>query len=299
MEYARDDIALRRGGWSRAARIQGAVAGTAREVRLEPGSWHVLATLVSRQRARQLGRMGLGEAGATEADASALRVTAATRVVGPQGAVGRVAHLWVSRGTGALTHAVLRTHEALRIVPAEALQATAQGALRTTLGHDEFLRLPLYRPDEAITADVRAAVAAVLAEPRARRAVKVHVSDGQVLVTGEVDTREQVAYVRAALAEILGVRGVTLDLVAQEDLAASVEAQLLAAMNGAAAGRVQVFTEHSIVILEGTVPTAAARAAAEQAALRVAGARVVVNNLQIEGDAPARGGGTGPLVRNR
>jgi osmotically-inducible protein OsmY len=153
----------------------------------------------------------------------------------------------------------------------------------------------------AIEADLRFALESVLADPRARRAVKVHVADGHVSLAGEVDTTDQARLAERAVLSVPGVREVTIDLVAQESLAAAVEGRIAAleAVAGNGHAHIEVLAEHGIVYLEGTVSSARVRAEIERAALGVAGARVVVNNLRVDGEPPERATGTGPLVRNR
>jgi osmotically-inducible protein OsmY len=228
------------------------------------------------------------------------------RARGPQGVAGVITQLWAARATGRITHVLVRASTGLRrgperIVPAELIAGVRAGELALKVGPDRVRELPIYRPDPAIEADVHLALDATLADPRARRAVKVRVEDGQVTLAGVVDTVEQVTFAERAAAAVPGVRGVVEDLVAEETLAAEVEARIAPlvaqALNGY--GSVKVLSEHGIVYLEGTVRRAQARAEIERAALGAAGARVVVNNLQVEGEAPDRGPGTGPLVRNR
>jgi osmotically-inducible protein OsmY len=188
----------------------------------------------------------------------------------------------------------------LHVVPAVLLTQIAPQRLTTSADANALAALPLYRADGEILADVRDAIAGVLADPRARRNVKTHVDDGHVWLAGEVDTTDQVAFVTRAIEHIRGVRGVTSDLISQEDLAQAVEARLRATANGSGTfSDVSTLTEHGIVYLEGSVPTPQARAAVERITLGVAGARVVVNNLRVAGEGPERNSGTGPLVRNR
>jgi osmotically-inducible protein OsmY len=161
--------------------------------------------------------------------------------------------------------------------------------------------LPIYRADALIAVEVRQALDETLTNPRARRAVKIHVDDGHVTLAGEVDTIEQVHQAEHAAATVAGIRGMTLDLAAQEALAAAVEARIatLAAASSNGHGPVRVLAEHGIVYLEGGVSSAQASREIERIALAAAGARVVVNNLYVNGELPGHGPGMGPLVRNR
>jgi osmotically-inducible protein OsmY len=300
MEYARIEIALVRKGWARPGRTRGVVPGPAFEVEIEPATQRILATTLAARRMRQLGT----QPGAPAVDPSAAHVVAGAMLVGAGGSLGRVVRLWVDRESLRLMHVLVRPAGAhagiLHIVPAAEVTIAAANRLTTGLDAAGLAALPLYRADSEILADVRDAVAGVLADPRARRNVKTHVDDGHVWVMGEVDTSDQVAFVNRAIAHILGARAVTSDLVSQEDLAQTVEARLRASANGTGTfNDVTTLTEHGIVYLEGSVPSQHARAEVERITLSVAGARVVVNNLRVEGEPPERSSGTGPLVRNR
>jgi osmotically-inducible protein OsmY len=206
-----------------------------------------------------------------------------------------------------MTHLLVREAAGLprrgreRVVPVEYIESLSTESIALSIGAAHFRLLPEFRPDDAILADVQAALESVLADPRARRQVKVRVDDGQVTLGGEVDTVDQARLAERSVMAVPGVRAIVLDLVAQETLAAIVEERIAALgaaiMNGH--GPIAVFSEHGIVYLEGSVPTTQARQQVEQVALAAAGAKVVVNNLRINGDVPERGPGTGPLVRNK
>jgi osmotically-inducible protein OsmY len=300
MEYARIEIALVRQPWARPGQVPGAVPGPAFAVDIDPATLHVAATTLA---ARRLRKLGVAPAEALDV-AVATRVAAGTSLVGARGTLGRVARLWVDRETMRLMHLLVRPSGAsagtLHVVPAGSVTLAAPSRFTISLDAAALAALPLYRADGEILADVRAAIALALADPRARRNVKTHVDDGQVWVAGEVDTSDQVGFVNGAVAHIRGVRAVTSDLVSQEDLAQVVEARLRGAANGSGAfNDVTTLTELGIVYLEGSVPSHQARAEVERITLSVAGARVVVNNLRVEGEPPERNSGTGPLVRNR
>lgn len=297
MEYTRVEIVLSEGGWSTPVAVAGPVAGPARGAMVEPTTLAVTSTLMSKRRAR-----GLDVAGALAPGPADVRIGARGKVWGPGGPIGRVTRLWVGRATGHLTHLLVRRGGGPEhIVPAEMIEHVDARALTVKLAGSQLAEFPIFRPDAAIEADVRAALASVLADPRARRAVKVRVDDGQVALAGVVDTVEQVRFAEGAARAVPGVRKLLLDLVAQETLAAGVEALIAplvaAAVNGH--GGVRVLTEHGIIFLEGSVRTAHDREAIERAALGAAGVRVVVNNLLVNGQPPDRAAGTGPLVRNK
>lgn len=310
MQYARIEMLLGGGGGVQGLRITGPVGGQVRAAIIDPADLSVTHSILSRKRAQQLASRSAATSEPVHASllAGSQTITGATRVRGPQGGVlGNVSRLWVAQTTGRITHVLMRRRSGLfsrgpeRVVPVELFEAVQHGGLMAKIGQREFDELPPYRPDNAIEADVHLALAAVLADPRARRGVKTHIDDGHVLLAGEVDTIEQVRFAERAILAIPGVRGLTVDLVALETLATEVEARVAALgipiQNGHS--QIQVLTEHGIVYLEGSVSSADVRTQVERAALSVAGAKVVVNNLQVNGEPPDRARGTGPLVRNR
>jgi osmotically-inducible protein OsmY len=310
MQYARIEMLLGGGGGLQGLRIAGPVGGQVRGAVINPADLSVTHTILSRKRAQHISSRAAVTAEPAHAPLpdGLQTVTGATRVRGPQGGVlGNVSRLWVAQTTGRITHVLMRKRSGLfsrgpeRVVPVELLEAVPHGGLAAKIGPREFDELPRYRPDDAIEADVHLALAAVLADPRARRGVKTHMDDGHVLLAGEVDTIEQVRFAERAVLAIPGVRGLTVDLVALETLAAEVEARIAALGTPLQNGHshIHVLTEHGIVYLEGSVSSADVRAQVERAALSAAGAKVVVNNLQVDGEPPDRAHGTGPLVRNR
>ncbi|MEO7003257.1 MAG: BON domain-containing protein, partial [Ktedonobacterales bacterium] len=138
--------------------------------------------------------------------------------------------------------------------------------------------------------------------PQTQRVVKVRVEDGHVDLGGQLETSEQVAQAAQVVKTIHGVRGLTVNLIAQDAVQTQVEAMIapVAREQQVGPGSVRVQCEHGIVYLEGAVPTKAARAALERTALAAPGVRVVVNNLAVGDEPPpSRANGTGPLVRNR
>jgi osmotically-inducible protein OsmY len=305
MEYTRVEIELIRRGWLSGVPMGGAVAGPARGVTLD-SSFTVRRTLVSRRRSRTLPSVGEDAVGQDGAAAGGQMFTRASRVRGATGNLGTVSRLWVSRATGKVTHVLVRASGSALgarpeyIVPANLLSVSS-AALSTSIDAAQLRALPIYRPDGAIEADVRLALEEALADPRARRAVKVRVDDGQVYLAGVVDTSEQVRYAERAVRSVAGVRGLIMDVVAEESVAAAVEARIapLAAAAANGHGEVRAFSEHGIVYLEGSVASPASRSEIERVAISVAGVRAVVNNLRVQGEPPGRGPGTGPLVRNR
>jgi osmotically-inducible protein OsmY len=306
MEYTRIQVVMGGGSWKRGTRVTGAIEGPARAVLVDPSDFSVTDTIVSPRRARALPpSVVASQPGVLELGRAVVAASLDVRAM--KESVGHVSRIWCRVDTRRITHLVVRERAGWprqgqeRIVPADYVDAVTEAGIALKCTGADFHVLPLYRPDEAILADVQAALESVLADPRARRQVKARVDDGQVTLAGEVDTIDQARLAERAVATVPGVRAIVEDLVAQESLASVVEARIAAlgqaVMNGH--GPIQVYSEHGIVYLEGSVPSAQARQDAEQAALAAAGTKVVVNNLRISGEPPERGPGTGPLVRNR
>jgi osmotically-inducible protein OsmY len=309
MDYARVEMLLVRGAWPRGISVRGAVAGPALAVIVDPNTRMVTHTVVQPRRMRQLraAEDGYGISADDRESQNGVSITASTRVRGVNASLGVLTRVWVDRASSCVTHVVIRRHMGVlasgpeRIVPIDRVEEMRLGTILVKLDSTGFSDMPVFRSDSLIERDVNESLAAVLAEPRARRTLKVRVQDGFVTLGGEVDTLDQVRYAEHTVMRVPGVRGITLDLVAQEALAAAVEARL--ALQRIASGdgprSIQVLAEHGIVHLEGTVGTQRARSDAERVALTVAGVKVVVNNLRVDGESPERAGDTGPLVRNR
>lgn len=307
MEYTRVEMVLIRRGWLQGAAVAGPVAGPAHRVAVD-SSFTVMRTWIPRRQSRKVPAATTGAATSARSSAAGAEsvFTSTTHVRGNHTVLGTVSRLWVSRATGKVTDVLVRPSTGMLgghmeyIVPVDLLTVSA-AELVATIDAATLKTLPTYRPDAAIGVDVQQALEAALADPRARRAVKVRVDDGHVNLSGVLDTIEQVHYAERAVAGIAGVRGYTVDLVAEETVAAAVEARIapLAVAKANGHGGVRVLSEHGIVHLEGSVVSAASRNEIERAAITVAGVRAVVNNLRVQGEPPGRGPGTGPLVRNR
>jgi hypothetical protein len=312
MEHTRIEMLLVRDGWSRGVQVAGAVAGQVRGVVIDPADRAVTQTVIPHRRARALSSLATAQyepVGAVDPNRSVV-LGANASVRGPGGALGSLSRLWVDRSSGRLTHALIRPRTPLlrprreRILPAELIESIGPKGLVVKIGPAAIADLPLFRDDALVAADVRRALDGVLTSPRARRGVKVRVEDGHVTLAGEVDTVEQARLAERAADDVTGIRAMTVDLVAQEALAAAVEERIaaLVATSSNGHGPVHALAEHGIVYLEGSVTSEQAREEIERTTLGVAGARVVVNNVQVNGALPAnakRRQGTGPLVRNR
>lgn len=305
MHYTRLELDFRpKRFWSRGVLVEGLVPGPVLGATIHATALQVTDTLVTRRRARrrhELVAHMLGTA-KTELPDDYVTLGAATPVLVGKSVVGRLAAVWTTRHSGAATHLLVREGRGLlRIIPADLIERIAPDGVRLKLGKADLNQLAVFRPDDAIASDIALAFETVLPDPRARRDVKLRVEDGHVTLTGVVDGEVRERALNAA-GRVLGVRGITDDLVVAEALADQVLAAVAREEKKKpelAGAQVRAFAEHGIVYLEGRVPTAATRWALEDVALGVTGVRVVVNNLIAEGESPSRASETGPLTRNR
>jgi osmotically-inducible protein OsmY len=309
MKYTRLELRLLPRGWVHGVLYSGAVGGKVRGVLVDPTTWIVTCTLVPRSRRRSPTLSQTRAIGDEQAPLPVghVRLVAGATVHASAAVVGRVSGLWVDRASGMLTHALVRprtgilSREAERIMPVELIETIAEDGLRLAKTAPPLRELPPFRADGAIARDVQVALGLAIPDIQARKAIRARVEDGHVSLVGNVETPETVEAAQRALEGIVGVRGVTLDLVSLETLADRVEQQIVRviAEHHIAGAEVQVLTEHAIVHLEGHAPSMEARAQIEHAALSTPGARVVVNDIAVGGETPSRATQTGPLVRNR
>lgn len=313
MRYTRLEMRFGRLGGSQGVLYSGAVAGKVRCVFIDPETHAVAYTLIPRSRRGPAGAdpSRRVSAGGGAIPAGLAKIVPGTRLAMSTSTgtstVGRITAIWADRVTSAVTHVLLRprgtplAHRPERVVPFEWIASVGNGKVAASPSAPPPDQWPIYRADEAITRDIRLALAEALPDLGARRAIKVRVEDGDVSLVGDVETREVVEAARRAVARVGGVRGTIIDLTAAETLGERVEeriAQLIREQHLEIA-RVHVLAEHGIVYLEGSAPTPEARTAIERAALGAAGARVVVNDIAVGGEPPSRASGPGPLVRNR
>jgi len=319
MEYARLELRFTPGGWSSGTLITGLAGEGARGVRgvlVRPFDLVVTHTLLTggpRPVALPSVAQVAGDTGITAPEGSVRLVKGASVTQGGK-RVGQLSALWCDRATGRIMHVLARPAGGLLRRPAERVlsveevsELTSEG-LVLGAGTAPIKALTPYRADREIEADLRLALAEALHAPSARRGVKLLVEAGRAHLGGLVETEEEVSRACDAARSVRGVRSITMDLVSTETLGTRVEQRLAAVLkeneapapdpttepqalgerphNGATTGAaaVRVLAEHGIVYLEGRVATKGLRAALERAALAVAGARVVVNYLEVELD---------------
>lgn len=312
MLYTRVEIRFRPRGIARTVLLPGPVGGSAHAVMLDPGMRTVVMTRSSRARKRLADTpaphapVASSSAPPAGPGVALIAMSARTRLVAHDMVVGRLRGMWCDRLTGAATHLLVRASDDPRgqryerIVPFEMIEQVGKDRCLLRKDVPSLRQLPVYRPDEDVLRAVRLALASRFADPQTRRAIKIHVDDGLVILSGSVDTSDIIAVAAQVVRRVPGVRGLSVDLVAHDTLADRVldSVNRLIVEQHFTDTSVRVLTEHAIVYLEGYAPTAAIRNAIEQAALATSGARVVVNDIAID-HMPPSATGTGPLVRNR
>ncbi|MBA3824041.1 MAG: BON domain-containing protein [Ktedonobacterales bacterium] len=259
--------------------VKGTVAGEVLAAVLDPATLTVVQTAVASRVARQLGLAAEGAAGTP-----GIRLSSKTevRVAGGKHNLGNLGRLWADRATNHLTHILISKDRAFYVLDvAHVATFDAQHIILTENVRD-LQSIPVYRDDAAIGGDVGAAIETTLLDPRSRRSIHARVEDGQVDLSGTLYSEEEFNALFSAIKRTPGVRGVRSDVVIEVELADAVMSaidQLRAKGDIAATDIIQVLSEHQILYLQGQVSTPKVKAAAERAALSVAGVRLVVNNL--------------------
>jgi osmotically-inducible protein OsmY len=268
--------------------VAGVVAGDVLAAVLDAATVTVVQTVVPSRVARQKALAAVGE----EPTATGVSLTTATEVVSANGKqMGKLSRLWVDRSTNHVTHILLTKEQRFSLGGERGLMHVLEVAHvasfdggRITLAEQvtDLDTIPVYRDDAAIAGDVGVAIDTSLLDPRSRRDIHARVEDGQVDLSGILYNEEEYNALYAAIRRTPGVRAVRSDVIIEVELADAVMSamdQLRAKGDLAAGDVVAVLSEHQIIYLQGQVATTKAKAAAERAALAVAGVRLVVNQL--------------------
>jgi len=259
--------------------VAGPVAGEVLTAQVDPTTRAVVLTAVASRVARQLGLAAEDKAN----PANTVNLSSATEVHSADGKrLGKIARLWVEQGTNLITHVLCTKDHTLHVL--EITHVAALEAQRITLSEHvrDLQSIPLYRTDADIGGDVGAAIETTLLDPHSRRKIHARVEDGQVDLSGTLYSEEEYAALYSAIKRTPGVRAVRSDVIIEVELADAVMSaidQLRAKGDIAETDIIDVLSEHQILYLQGQVATPKVKAAAERAALSVAGVRLVVNNL--------------------
>jgi osmotically-inducible protein OsmY/uncharacterized protein YrrD len=203
------------------------------------------------------------------------------------GRAGRV-DLLLLDSTGRVRHFVIRKGFLLRhdvIVPVEWVGQIDERGMWLAVERAALDRLPHYRPDSEIAADVdRAFFKDELIGAIDYDTIDITVRGGGVSLRGYAATPVSKARAEVAASSIAGVLRVVNQIVTDGELVAAVE-QALARDPLIRAQRIAVQSEHGVVYLSGHVTRPDLRAAAEEIAAHVPHVRAVVNELQAPGVA--------------
>ncbi len=257
----------------------GAVAGNVLGAVIDPAGPTVRQTLLASRVARQ---MHLAEAGDTVGEG--VQVTAGTHVIAGKHKKkhGSLSRLWVDRATNQITHILFTLDHEARVV--DVAHIAAFGDKEIVLGDaiTNLNDLPVYRDDPTLAGYVGLAIENTLLDPRSRRSLHARVEDGQVDLSGLLETQDQFDAVFSAIKHTPGVRAVRSDVIVTEQIAdfvATAISQMRAKGKLDDNDDIEVLAEHQIVYLNGQVGTLEKKAAVEREALGVAGVRLVVNQL--------------------
>jgi osmotically-inducible protein OsmY len=218
-------------------------------------------------------------------------VVAGTPLYGRDGPIGHIAAVLVHPDSGEVTHLVVRAGGLLGrdvIVPVDWATEILPERITLDVERRQVERLPEYRPDSEILAEV---LAALDRHPQLRVAslpgISVRVQDGIVYLEGNVATqshRRLAEEIAAGVRSVLGVR----NLLYADDAVRVQVAQALARDLRTRGLIIHVDVRRGVVELQGTVHTDEERHAAEDVALVQPGVRTVLNLLETEEERAAR-----------
>src|SRR5579863_9196392 len=157
MEYARLEMKLVREGWSRSMAFAGALSGPVAGAVVSSPSWQVSRTLLRRKDVHKSERRSTTTppspvAGPAPEGSSVL--TLKSSVVGPQGAIGVLSRLWVSRADACVTHLLVQVPGGdEHIVPVNLVENLSGSRVILKVNKDAVRRLFLYRPDAQLESE--------------------------------------------------------------------------------------------------------------------------------------------------
>jgi sporulation protein YlmC with PRC-barrel domain len=227
----------------------------------------------------------LARHGALEGSTVALR--SGQQVWATDGRAGRV-DLLLLDASGQVRHFVLRTGRVLRhdvIVPVDWISAIRDRGVWLAMDRAALEWLPPYRPDSAITADVRQ----TLWSDEIIRALDIEsidaaARDGLVILSGYATTPTSKARAERAARQVPGVLRVENRIVTDDEVVEAV-AQALAHDPRTHNARIFVYADHGVVTLSGTIEDLDVRAAAEEVAAGVPLLRGAINDIETPGVA--------------
>jgi putative hemolysin len=214
------------------------------------------------------------------------QVSDRTEVVGLDGPIGRVRHVFTNKTSGAMTHVVVRMSSGWLpprevVVPIALARTITPERIELAVNRAELLELPEFRSDDEIGVDV---LRCLNEDPRFqgidKYTLQVSVDGGVVRLSGRVRTTELKLAAEELAAQTRGVLAVDNKLIADDELAARIERELRA--NGVHVDGIDVSVLLGQVRLRGQAATPAERDVADRIARTVAGVESVKNDLAVQ-----------------
>jgi len=173
-----------------------------------------------------------------------------------------------------------RLHHRDVVVPVDWISAIDDHGVHLAVERAALDRLPVYRPDSIILADIDQALwADEVIRALDIDTIDVAVRDGVVILGGYTTTPINKVRAEHIAREVPGVLGVVNNIVTDDDVVAAV-AQALAHDARVREQRITVHAEHGVVTLSGEVASADLRLVAEEVAASVPQVRGVINLIQ-------------------
>lgn len=220
---------------------------------------------------------------ASNSKGGAVTIGPGTRVVSHAGSLGHVLAVMVDSATGRATHVTVQSRPLLGrcvIVPLDWASRVTADEIFVEADREQLMRLPEYRPDPEILADVWEALWAVY-PIRALEldAIQVQVQDGVVTLKGNVASPTHRHLAVQAAKKVAGVLRVEDQLIADDELETAVARQL-SHDELLAKSHIRVESYLGAVTLMGKVSSKDLERRAIELASQVPGVRSVVSNLE-------------------
>ncbi len=195
--------------------------------------------------------------------------------------IGHLTQLTVNQAGGVLWHLVIERGAREVVVPATMVTNITSRQISADLNGVSANQLSVYRPDEELRQEV---YDAIYDYPRLRvelAGITIHAIDGVVWLHGYVSSDLNRRMVADQLQHIAGLSELHNDLIADNNLAASVS-MALARDPRTANQYIGVYPKFGEVHLRGRALTAEVRQAAGEVAAKVPGVKDVVNELIVD-----------------
>ena len=234
--------------------------------------------------------------GAFSAAPQGIALTSGVRVSEGNKALGHLAQLTFESASRALRHLVVeRGLGSEWVISAETVSILDTKQIRIAQGTPGAQTLSPYRPDAEIEQDIRDAIYDYTRLRIDMGGINVHVIDGVTWLRGHVSSELNRRIVADQIQGVPGISELHNDLIADNELAATVS-RALAADPRLREERIGVYPALGQVHLRGMVHTADARTAAAEVARRAPGVGGVLNELHVDPNAtvlPVLAGVTG------